>query len=148
MGLKHHAHCPIHRPHPHSNVCPNPLRPHRSQRFAHFSLSPPFHPPPLTAFTHSSAIVPTRPPLLHSVRVFKSFRIEVFRGFQCVPNPLRPHRRPTALTALTAPTAPTARSTSSTPTALSPATLYVVTTSPTWPPLLPLVRVFKSKRSI
>ena len=52
---------------------------------------------------------------------------------------------PSAPTALTA---PTALSASSTPTALSPATLYVVTTSPTWPPLLPLVRVSKSKRSI
>ena len=68
-------HCPSHPRHPHSNVCPNPLRTHRSQRFAyplyavttlppftahrlhssalptHFTLSPPFLPPPLTAFT-------------------------------------------------------------------------------------------------
>ena len=54
---------PIHRPHPHSNVCPNPLRPHRSQRFAH----PLYVVTTLLLCPHrSSAIVPTWP---HLVRV-------------------------------------------------------------------------------
>ena len=81
-----------------SNVCPNPLRPH-----------PPPPPPPLpsalrpatprvttitlTAPTahriHSSAIIPTCPPL---VRVFKSLRS--IYGFQCVPKPPPPSPPP------------------------------------------------------
>ena len=52
-------HCPSHPPHPHSNVCPNPLHPHRPQRFAHPLYAVTTILPPTAHRLHSSAIVPT-----------------------------------------------------------------------------------------
>ena len=106
-------HCPTHRPHPHSNVCPNPLR---SALPTHSTSSPPSLTAPTAHRLHSSAIVPTWPPLV--------------RGFQIFNNYLVCAQTPSALTA------PTTLSASSTPTACSAPPSHS-TSSPPSPSLPP-----------
>ena len=86
----------------------------------HFTQSPPFLPPPLTAFTPLPLSPPGRPccPWLGFSNL-----LAVFRGFQCVPNP-PPPPPPSPPSPLSPPPLPSALR-SSAPTALShrPATL-------------------------